>query len=161
GGEVRSRARRSGARSLRVGDRGRARRAGRARALPLPRRRRLGRVHHRVRGPGSRRAGDGPDRGGPGEARAQGRSGGRGNRVRGGRLPGAPVSGGPRGYSLPLSPEGTASLVPSPPWHYVGDFIVIEYWADPDAVAAVLPPRMAPFADDPGRCAALFVDWQS
>ena len=71
------------------------------------------------------------------------------------------MSGGPRGYSLPLSPGGSASLVPSPPWHYVGDFIVIEYWADPDAVAAVLPPRMAPFAEDPGRCAALFVDWQS
>jgi len=68
---------------------------------------------------------------------------------------------GPRGYSLPLSPEASASLVPSPPWHYVGDFLVIEYWADPAAVAAVLPPGLAPFQDDPGRCAALFVDWQS
>ena len=71
------------------------------------------------------------------------------------------MSGGPRGYSLPLSPGGGASIIPSPPWHYVGDFIVIEYWADPDAVAAVLPPQMAPYAEDPGRCAALFVDWQS
>jgi acetoacetate decarboxylase len=43
----------------------------------------------------------------------------------------------------------------------VGDFLVIEYWADPDAVAAVLPEGLTPFADDPGRCAALFVDWQS
>jgi hypothetical protein len=66
-----------------------------------------------------------------------------------------------RGYSLPLSPGGTASIIPSPPWHYVGDFLVIEYWADPDAVAAVLPEGLTPFADDPGRCAALFVDWQS
>jgi acetoacetate decarboxylase len=65
------------------------------------------------------------------------------------------------GYSLPLSPGGAASLVPAPPWHYVGDFLVIEYWADPAAVAAVLPEGMEPFADDPGRCAALFVDWQS
>ena len=64
------------------------------------------------------------------------------------------------GYSLPLSPGGTASLVPAPPWHYVGDFLVIEYWADPAAVAAVLPPGLEPHAD-PGRCAALFVDWQS
>ena len=71
------------------------------------------------------------------------------------------MSNGPRGYSLPLSPEGGASIIPSPPWHYVGDFLVIEFWADPDAVAAVLPPRLTPFADDPGRCAALFVDWQS
>jgi acetoacetate decarboxylase len=64
------------------------------------------------------------------------------------------------GYSLPLSPEGKASLVPAPPWHYAGDFLVLEYWADPDAVAAVLPPGLEPYADDPGRCAALFVDWQ-
>jgi len=65
-----------------------------------------------------------------------------------------------RGYSLPLSPGGTASLVPAPPWHYVGDFLVIEYWADPAAVAACLPEGLEPHAD-PGRCAALFVDWQS
>lgn len=64
------------------------------------------------------------------------------------------------GYSLPRSPEGRASLVPRPPWHYVGDFLVIEYWADPDAVRAVLPPGLEPHPD-PGRCAALFVDWQS
>ena len=66
-----------------------------------------------------------------------------------------------QGYSLPLSPGGTASLVPAPPWHYVGDFLVIEYWADPAAVAAVLPEGLEPFAADPGRAAALFVDWQS
>ena len=65
------------------------------------------------------------------------------------------------GYSLPLSPGGTASLVPAPPWHYAGDFLVIEYWADPAAVAAVLPPGLEPYAADPGRAAALFVDWQS
>lgn len=64
------------------------------------------------------------------------------------------------GYSLPRSPEGRASLVPRPPWHYVGDFVVIEYWADPDAVRAVLPPGLESHSD-PGRCAALFVDWQS
>src|SRR5207245_6007046 len=64
-------------------------------------------------------------------------------------------------YSLPLSAGGSASIIPSPPWHYVGDFLVIEYWADADAVAAVLPEGLTPFADDPGRCAALFVDWQS
>lgn len=65
------------------------------------------------------------------------------------------------GYSLPRSPAGLASLVPAPPWHYVGDFLVIEYWADPAAVEAVLPPGLEPYADDPGRAAALFIDWQS
>jgi acetoacetate decarboxylase len=65
-----------------------------------------------------------------------------------------------RGYSVPRSPEGRSSLVPAPPWHYVGDFLVIEYWAAPEAVEAVLPPGLEPHPD-PGRCAALFVDWQS
>jgi acetoacetate decarboxylase len=65
------------------------------------------------------------------------------------------------GYSLPRTPAGRSSLVPAPPWHYVGDFLVLEYWADPAAVAATLPDGLQPFAEDPGRCAALFVDWQS
>jgi Acetoacetate decarboxylase (ADC) len=65
-----------------------------------------------------------------------------------------------RGYSLPRTPQGRSSLVPAPPWHYAGEFLVVEYWAEPAAVAAVLPPGLSPYADDPGRCAALFVDWQ-
>jgi acetoacetate decarboxylase len=66
----------------------------------------------------------------------------------------------PRGYSSPRSPEGRASLVPYPPWHYVGEFLVLEYWAEPDAVRAVLPAGLEPHPD-PGRCAAIFADWQS
>jgi enduracididine biosynthesis enzyme MppR len=65
-----------------------------------------------------------------------------------------------QGYSLPRSPDGRASLVQPPPWHYAGDFLVVEYWADPDAVRAVLPPGLDPHPD-PGRCAAVFADWQS
>lgn len=66
-----------------------------------------------------------------------------------------------KGYTVPRSPRGEASLVPAPPWHYVGEFLVIDYWADPDAVASVLPPGLEPHPDGAGRCAALFVDWQS
>ena len=66
----------------------------------------------------------------------------------------------PRGYSAPRSPAGASSLVPYPPWHYVGDFLVLEYWADPDAVRAHLPQGLDPHPD-PGRCAAVFADWQS
>jgi hypothetical protein len=65
-----------------------------------------------------------------------------------------------QGFSVPRSPDGRASLVPYPPWHYVGDFLVVDYWADPDAVRAVLPTGLDPHPD-PGRCAAVFADWQS
>ena len=39
-------------------------------------------------------------------------------------------------------PGGRASIVPYPPWHYVGDFLVVDYWADPGQ-AVVVPPRGA------------------
>jgi acetoacetate decarboxylase len=64
------------------------------------------------------------------------------------------------GYSLPRTPEGRSSIVPWPPWHYIGDFLVVEYWANPDAVRALLPNRLDPHPDA-GRCAAIFGDWQT
>jgi len=64
------------------------------------------------------------------------------------------------GYTVPRTPAGRASLVPYPPWHYVGDFLVIEYWADPAAAASFLPEGLEPHPDA-GRCAAVFADWQS
>ena len=66
-----------------------------------------------------------------------------------------------RGYTTPRTPGGGAGLVPPPPWHYVGDFLVVDYHADPDAARSLLPEGLEPFAEDPGRCAAVFVDWQS
>ncbi|MCP1358718.1 acetoacetate decarboxylase family protein [Aneurinibacillus migulanus] len=65
-----------------------------------------------------------------------------------------------KGFSLPLSPEGKANLLPPPPWHYSGDFMTIEYRADPDAVIALLPDELEP-ADDPGAVNLIFADWQS
>jgi acetoacetate decarboxylase len=65
-----------------------------------------------------------------------------------------------RGYTAPLSPDGRAGIVPPPPWHYSGDFLIVEYRTDPGAVAALLPPELEP-ADDPGAVAAIFADWQS
>jgi acetoacetate decarboxylase len=64
------------------------------------------------------------------------------------------------GYTAPLSPDGRASIVPPPPWHYSGDFMIAEYRADPCAVAALLPEELEP-AEDPGAVAAIFADWQS
>jgi acetoacetate decarboxylase len=65
-----------------------------------------------------------------------------------------------RGYTVPRTPLGQASLVPPPPWHYVGDFLVVDFWADPEAAASVLPDGLEPHPDA-GRCAAVFADWQS
>jgi len=64
------------------------------------------------------------------------------------------------GYTAPLSPDGRAGIVPPPPWHYSGDFLIAEYRTDPDAVVALLPAELEP-AEDPGAVAAIFADWQS
>jgi acetoacetate decarboxylase len=65
-----------------------------------------------------------------------------------------------RGFTAPLSPDGRAGIVPPPPWHYSGDFLIVEYRSDPEAVTALLPPELEP-AEDPGVVAAIFADWQS
>jgi acetoacetate decarboxylase len=65
-----------------------------------------------------------------------------------------------RGYTSPRTPSGGASLVPPPPWHYVADFLVVDFHADPDAAVSLLPPGLESHPD-PGRCAAVFADWQS
>lgn len=65
-----------------------------------------------------------------------------------------------RGYSAPLSPDGRAGVVLPPPWHYSGDFLIVEYRTDPEGVVALLPPELEP-AEDPGAVAAIFADWQS
>ncbi len=64
------------------------------------------------------------------------------------------------GYTVPRTPSGRASLVPAPPWHYVGDFLVVDFHADPETAATLLPPGLEPHPDA-GRCAAVFADWQS
>jgi acetoacetate decarboxylase len=62
-----------------------------------------------------------------------------------------------KGYTLPRTPRGTSSLAPTPPWHYVGDTLAVEYEADLEAVAAFLPDGLELHS---GRCAAYFIEWQ-
>ena len=64
-----------------------------------------------------------------------------------------------KGYTIPRTAEGRASLVPPPPWHYVGNFLVVDFWADPDAAVALLPAGLEPH-EDPGRCSAVVAEWQ-
>jgi len=40
-----------------------------------------------------------------------------------------------KGYTLPRTPRGTSSLAPTPPWHYVGNALAVEF--EP-------PPRLPP-----------------
>lgn len=62
-----------------------------------------------------------------------------------------------KGYTLPRTPKGISSLAPTPPWHYVGNCLVIEYEARPDAVRSFLPPGLD-FTSP--QCAVYFVEWQ-
>jgi acetoacetate decarboxylase len=64
------------------------------------------------------------------------------------------------GFAVPLSPKGIASLAATPPWHYAGDVLAIEFWANPDAVAATLPVGLAADPETGGHGIALFIDWQ-
>jgi acetoacetate decarboxylase len=63
------------------------------------------------------------------------------------------------GWSLPLSPAGLAALVPPPPWHFSGVAIGIDFRADPEAIAAVLPAGLEPAGD--GSASFVFCDWCS
>jgi acetoacetate decarboxylase len=65
------------------------------------------------------------------------------------------------GFMFPRSATGRSSLVPSPPWHYSGQMLTIEYRTDPDRVAELLPSPLQPAADDPGAVAVIWADWQS
>jgi acetoacetate decarboxylase len=65
-----------------------------------------------------------------------------------------------KGFSVPLTPQGRSALATPPPWHYSSDCLTIEYWADPKAIAALLPPGLTPDTKSKGRAFFWFLDWQ-
>jgi hypothetical protein len=65
-----------------------------------------------------------------------------------------------KGYTVPRTPLGLAAATPPPPWHYSSDIIGVEYWADPNATAALLPPGLTADPKTNGHAALLFLDWQ-
>jgi len=67
------------------------------------------------------------------------------------------------GLPFPRTASGRASLLPTPPWHYSGDLLTVEYRTDPAHVRAVLPPDVDLVHDDedPGAVAFIWADWQS
>jgi hypothetical protein len=62
-----------------------------------------------------------------------------------------------KGYTLPRTPRGTSSLAPTPPWHYVGNTLAVEFEANPVSAAAFLPEGLELLSE---RCAAYFIEWQ-
>src|SRR6201987_1401259 len=65
-----------------------------------------------------------------------------------------------KGFNYPLTPKGKSTLNPAPPWYYSSDFLSIEFWSEPPAVAALLPCGLDPDRSANGHANALFYDWQ-
>ncbi|WP_433375982.1 acetoacetate decarboxylase family protein [Streptosporangium sp. CA-115845] len=65
------------------------------------------------------------------------------------------------GFYTPKTATGRSSLVPSPPWHYSGDLLTVEYRTDPARVAELLPEPLGLAEEDPGAVAVIWADWQS
>ena len=62
-----------------------------------------------------------------------------------------------KGYTVPLSPKGEANIAPTPPWHYAGDIVGVEFFTEPSAAEAT-PGGMPSTATDalpaPGQVSA-------
>src|SRR6202142_3447791 len=65
-----------------------------------------------------------------------------------------------KGFNFPLTPKGKSTLNPAPPWYYSSDFLNVEFWAEPAAVAAVLPQGLDTDRSANGHANACFYDWQ-
>ncbi len=65
-----------------------------------------------------------------------------------------------KGYMVPLSPKGKASLLDAPPWHYGGDVMQLGFKTDPKKVKALLPYPLE-IGPNPGEGLVWFVEWVS
>jgi acetoacetate decarboxylase len=65
-----------------------------------------------------------------------------------------------KGFNYPLTAKGKSTLNPPPPWYYSSDFLNVEFWSEPSAVAALLPSGLDPDRSANGHANALFYDWQ-
>jgi Acetoacetate decarboxylase (ADC) len=63
-------------------------------------------------------------------------------------------------FTVPLTPKGKSALATVPPWHYSSDCMAIEYWTNPDAIQALLPPGLVVDPQSKGRAFFWFLDWQ-
>lgn len=61
-----------------------------------------------------------------------------------------------KGFTAPRSSLGVAALVPSPPWHFAGDVLAVEFWNDSDVSVHTLPTGIELDMKGPGHSVALF-----
>lgn len=66
-----------------------------------------------------------------------------------------------KGLTYPRTPTGAGTILPSPPWHYSGEMLTVEFRTDPKNVAELLPDGLELAPDDPGAVAIIWADWQS
>lgn len=62
-----------------------------------------------------------------------------------------------KGYSIPFTPNGNCSMVPTPPWHYVGNVMAVEFEADIEKIKGFLPEG---YKVSSNRCSVHFIEWQ-
>jgi acetoacetate decarboxylase len=65
-----------------------------------------------------------------------------------------------KGFHYPMTPKGKSTLNPPTPWHYSSDFLSIEFWTDPAAIAAILPAGLDREPSANGHASLYFYDWQ-
>jgi acetoacetate decarboxylase len=65
-----------------------------------------------------------------------------------------------KGFSYPLTPGGTSSVVGDLPWTFATEFLNIVYRTDPDSIAAYLPQPLQPGAHADHVCVS-FSKWWS
>jgi len=65
-----------------------------------------------------------------------------------------------KGFTAPRTPLGIAALVPSPPWHFAGDVLAVEFWNDPDVTAHIFPVGVELDEKSRGHSVAVFTDYQ-
>jgi hypothetical protein len=65
-----------------------------------------------------------------------------------------------KGFDYPLTPKAKSTLNPPPPWYYSSDFLSIEFWSDPVAVATLLPAGLDLDPSSKTHGIAFFCDWQ-
>ncbi len=65
-----------------------------------------------------------------------------------------------KGYTVPLTPEGSSSLVEPPPWYYGGEVMQIVFRADAQKAKRVIPPPLE-IGPEPGKGIVWFVEWVS